>query len=176
VHRALLQQAVCVGSALTAHDIRSPSAAQETKRGALLFLPAAVQWESRPIQGGFVMMDGIHLLGEWYGCLPSMPEMQRADALRKLCVSAVESAGLTIVGDRFHQFDPQGVTGAVILAESHLAIHTWPEIGSVTIDVYVCNYSTDNSRKAEALFQSLQGVFQPEHSRFQAIHRGGRDG
>lgn len=121
-------------------------------------------------------MDGIHLLGEWYGCVPAMPEMQRADALRTLCVAAIESSGLTIVGDRFHQFDPQGVTGAVILAESHLAIHTWPEIGSVTIDVYVCNYTTDNSRKANAVFDALQAVFKPEHARFQAIHRGGRDG
>lgn len=105
-----------------------------------------------------------------------MPEMLRADALRLRCIAAIEGSGLTIVGERFHQFDPQGVTGAVILAESHLAIHTWPEIGSVTVDVYVCNYTTDNSAKAEAVFEALQAVFKPEHSRFQAIHRGGRDG
>jgi spermidine synthase len=43
-----------------------------------------------------------------------------------------------------------GVTGTVLLAESHLAIHTWPETGSVTIDVYVCNFSADNSGKAHA--------------------------
>ncbi len=121
-------------------------------------------------------MEGIHLLGEWYGCPADMPEMLRAEPLRALCVKAVETAGLTIVGDRFHQFEPQGVTGAVILAESHLAIHTWPEIGSVTIDVYVCNYTADNTKKAEALFQALEARFQPEHARFQAIRRGGRDG
>ena len=46
---------------------------------------------------------------------------------------------MTVVGDSFHQFEPQGVTGTVLLAESHLAIHTWPEQGFVTIDVYVCN-------------------------------------
>ena len=72
-------------------------------------------------------MDGIHLLGEWYGCPADTPEFTRADALRALCLDAARDAGLTIVGDRFHQFEPQGVTGTVLLAESHLAIHTWPE-------------------------------------------------
>ncbi len=120
-------------------------------------------------------MDGIHLLGEWYGC-PATPEMTRADALRALCLRAVEGTGLTIVGERFHQFEPQGVTGAVILAESHLAIHTWPEIGSVTIDVYVCNYTTDNSAKAEELFRALERTLGPERAHFHALHRGGADG
>jgi S-adenosylmethionine decarboxylase proenzyme len=122
------------------------------------------------------LMDGIHLLGEWYGCPTTKPEMLDANALRALCLRAVGEAGLTAVGERFHQFEPQGVTGAVILAESHLAVHTWPEIGSVTIDVYVCNYTTDNTGKAEALFRALERVLEPEHTRFQAIHRGGADG
>ena len=64
----------------------------------------------------------------------------------------------------------------MILAESHLAIHTWPEAGAVTVDVYVCNYTTDNNAKAQALFQTLEQALRPERTRFQAIHRGGRDG
>jgi S-adenosylmethionine decarboxylase proenzyme len=117
-------------------------------------------------------MDGIHLLGEWYGCPADKPEMLHAEPLRRACIEAVERAGLTIVGERFHQFEPQGVTGAVILAESHLAIHTWPEMGSVTIDVYVCNYTTDNTGKAEAVFRALQETLAPARTSFQAIHRG----
>ena len=120
-------------------------------------------------------MDGIHLLGEWYDCPADTPEMTHAMALKERCLAAVEKAGLTIVGDRFHQFEPQGVTGAVILAESHLAIHTWPEKGSVTVDVYVCNYTTDNTDKAERLFRTIQDALRPERTKFQAIHRGGRD-
>ena len=120
-------------------------------------------------------MDGIHLLGEWYGCPADAPEMTRSEALRKLCLKLSEASGMTIVGDRFFQFEPQGVTGTVLLAESHLAIHTWPEHGFVTIDVYVCNYTTDNTAKAEALFRSIQDAMRPEHTRYQAIHRGGRD-
>lgn len=117
-------------------------------------------------------MDGIHLLGEWYGCPADKPEMIEAGPLRQACIDAVERAGLTIVGERFHQFEPQGVTGAVILAESHLAIHTWPEMGAVTVDVYVCNFTTDNTHKAEQVFRALEAVLQPARTSFQAIHRG----
>jgi S-adenosylmethionine decarboxylase proenzyme len=120
-------------------------------------------------------MDGIHLLGEWYGCPAAMPEMTRAEPLRTLCLRLSEESGMTIVGERFFQFAPQGVTGTVLLAESHLAIHTWPEHGFVTIDVYVCNYTTDNTAKAERLFRGMQDAMKPEHAKFQAIHRGGRD-
>jgi S-adenosylmethionine decarboxylase len=117
-------------------------------------------------------MDGIHLLGEWYDCPADSPLMLDANALRLACLEAVSDAGLTSVGERFHQFEPQGVTGAVILAESHLAIHTWPEMGSVTIDVYVCNFTTDNTGKANALFRALERRLKPARSHFQAIRRG----
>jgi S-adenosylmethionine decarboxylase proenzyme len=121
-------------------------------------------------------MDGIHLLGEWYGCPADTPEMVNAVALRAACIDAVTRAGLTIVGDRFHQFDPQGVTGAVILAESHLAVHTWPEMGSVTIDVYVCNFTTDNTAKARRLFEVLERSLKPARTRYQEIQRGDAHG
>jgi S-adenosylmethionine decarboxylase proenzyme len=121
-------------------------------------------------------MDGIHLLGEWYGCPSRAPEFTQAEALRALCLECVRESGLTIVGDAFHQFQPQGVTGTVLLAESHLAIHTWPECGFVTVDVYVCNLSTDNTAKAERLFRSLEAVLRPARTKFQTIHRGSLDG
>ena len=116
-------------------------------------------------------MYGIHLLGEWYGC-PANEKLTQADALRALCRRVVEDAGLTIVGDRFHQFEPQGVTGTVLLAESHLAIHTWPESGFVTLDVYVCNYTTDNTDKAKRVFDAIERALRPARKRVQAIRRG----
>ena len=120
-------------------------------------------------------MYGIHLLGEWYGCPTDEPLLTQADALRDLCRRAVDDAGLTIVGDRFFQFEPQGVTGTVLLAESHLAIHTWPEYGFVTVDVYVCNLATDNSPKAKILFRTLQAAMKPKRTKYQEIVRGGKD-
>ena len=58
-----------------------------------------------------------------------------------------------------------------MLAESHLAIHTWPEDALVTLDVYVCNYRGDSSARAEALFGALQQAFAPTDAR---VHRVGR--
>ena len=121
-------------------------------------------------------MDGVHLLGEWYDCPAHTPEFNRAEALREVCLKAVEASGLTTVGELFYQFEPHGVTGAVVLAESHLAIHTWPESGFVTIDVYVCNYTTDNTDKAQKLYDMIEAVMKPARAHFQKILRGGRNG
>ena len=121
-------------------------------------------------------MDGIHLLGEWYGCPADTPEFTRSEALRDVCLAATRDAGLTIVGDAFHQFEPQGVTGTVLLAESHLAIHTWPERSFVTVDVYVCNLANDNSEKAKRLFSALEALLKPARTKYQVIHRGSVDG
>ena len=120
-------------------------------------------------------MEGIHLLGEWYGCPADTPELTQANPLRELCVNAARHAGLTVVVETFFQFEPQGVTGTVLLAESHLAIHTWPEAGFVSVDVYVCNLKTDNTAKAEQVFRVLEATLQPRRKRFQAIRRGGKD-
>src|SRR5512143_567121 len=120
-------------------------------------------------------MGGVPPVGEWYDRPAHTPEFTRADALRALCLDAVRATGLTVVGDAFHQFEPQGVTGTVLLAESHLAIHTWPEHGFVTVDVYVCNLATDNSDKATQLFHALETALKPKRTKFHSIHRGGKD-
>ena len=105
---------------------------------------------------------GLHLIGDLYGCLCDSRLMLDADHLETFCKERVAAAGLTSVGSLFHSFgEGEGVTGAVVLAESHLALHTWPEDDYVTLDVYVCSYSCDNSAKAEALFAALQQAFQP---------------
>ena len=78
-------------------------------------------------------------------------------AARRCASTPRATPGLTVVGERFYQFEPQGVTGTVLLAESHIAIHTWPEAGFVTVDVYVCNCTTDNTAKAEQVFRALRG-------------------
>src|SRR5437764_11808574 len=117
-------------------------------------------------------MDGIHLLGEWYGCANDSAEMTRVEPLRTLCLQAAESSGMTIVGDSFHQFEPAGVTGTVLLAESHLAIHTWPENGFASVDVFVCNFKSDNTAKARQLFDALREAMRPARVHEQAFRRG----
>ena len=114
-----------------------------------------------------VAAQGTHLLCEWYGCDFSTPALNRANTLRTLCLDATAKSGLTIVGDVFHQFEPQGITGTVLLAESHLARRKF-----VTVDVYVCNYMEDNTQKAMKLYEALKAHFRPVKESFLQAPRG----
>jgi S-adenosylmethionine decarboxylase len=107
-------------------------------------------------------LPGLHLIGDLYGCRCDYRHMIDRESIEKLCLRLVEEAGLTSVGSLFHGFgDNGGVTGMVVLAESHLSLHTWPEECYVTVDVYVCNYTTDNRAKARRLFDALVAAFKP---------------
>jgi len=67
---------------------------------------------------------------------------------------------------------PCGITGVVLLAESHLAVHTWPELEAATLDVYVCNLGADNSARAQVLMDTLVAAFAPERIERHAHRRG----
>jgi len=100
-----------------------------------------------------------------------------AEALLGACVGAAESAGLKAVGRLCHAFPstpkgPGGVTATVLLAESHLCVHTWPEQRGVTLDVYVCNFGADHSAKAHAVMRTLETLFMPGHAEQHALRRG----
>jgi S-adenosylmethionine decarboxylase proenzyme len=119
-------------------------------------------------------MQGLHLTADLRGCAPALPPMREPDALRQLCLAAVAAAGLQAVGELFHRFPGAGgVTGVVLLAESHLAVHTWPELGGVTLDVYVCNLHGDNSARAEALLATLEAAFAATGAERHRVQRGG---
>ncbi|MFT3664051.1 adenosylmethionine decarboxylase [Piscinibacter sp.] len=117
-------------------------------------------------------MQGLHLTADLSGCDPARPVMGDAAALRERCLAAVRAAGLAPVGEVFHRFEPGGVTGVVLLAESHVAVHTWPELGAVTLDVYVCNFGADNSARARALLAALEQAFAPAGAQRHEIVRG----
>jgi S-adenosylmethionine decarboxylase len=125
-------------------------------------------------------MQGLHLTADLRGCAAGRPVMTDTAALRRLCLDAVAEAGLSAVGELFHRFvpapgpahAPSGITGVVLLAESHLAVHTWPEIEAATLDVYVCNLGTDNSARAEALMDTLATAFSPARIERHAQRRG----
>ncbi len=115
---------------------------------------------------------GLHLIGDLYGCICDSRLMHDAAYLEAFCKDRVATAGLTAVGSLFHSFgEGGGVTGVVVLAESHLSIHTWPESGYVTLDVYVCNYSTNNRPKAQQLFQDIQAAFSPSDPHLHRVER-----
>lgn len=122
-------------------------------------------------------MNGLHLIADLKRCRCPQQFLVDAADLESFCVSACTQYGLTVVGRLFHQFSdraghPAGVTGAVVLAESHLTVHTWPEISGVSLDVYVCNFSADNSQAARRLFARLIDVFQPETRTVNELERG----
>ncbi len=102
------------------------------------------------------------MVANLYRCRKGARYLTDAASLRRFCFDSINKSGLTVLGELFHAFDGGGVTGAVVLAESHLAIHTWPELNSVTLDVYVCNYTQDNSAKARQVVDDLIGLFDPE--------------
>lgn len=121
-------------------------------------------------------MHGLHLIAELHDCRCAPRLLADAAALRALCLEVCAVPGLTPVGQVFHQFGsreaPAGATGAVVLAESHLAVHTWPEIAAVTLDLYVCNFSRDNSAAARAAFVRLLAAFAPARAVQREIERG----
>lgn len=117
-------------------------------------------------------MDGLHLLAEFRDCRCVPEWLCEADRLRQLCLDELHAAGLNPVGELFHSFEPVGVTGMVLLAESHLALHTWPEFGVVTLDVYVCNHRRDASSAAWDLIAALQDRFRPMNSICREVTRG----
>lgn len=121
-------------------------------------------------------MNGLHLIAELHDCRCPPQLLSSVEALRELCMAVCSVPGLTPVGQVFHQFgseaEPAGATGAVILAESHLAVHTWPELNAVTLDLYVCNFSQDNSAAARAACDRLIAAFAPGSFVQREIERG----
>jgi spermidine synthase len=117
-------------------------------------------------------MNGLHLIGDLTGCRCDPQLLLDGESFRAKCIEMVAAAGLTTMDATFHTFDGGGFTGTVVLAESHLAIHTWPERQGLTLDVYVCNYSADNSAKARSLFEQMVEYFQPTEAARHEVDRG----
>ena len=121
-------------------------------------------------------MNGLHLIAELHDCRCEPRLLHSVDALRDVCLAVCSVPGLTPVGQIFYQFgsdsEPAGATGTVILAESHLAVHTWPELKAVTLDLYVCNFSQDNSAAARAACERLIAAFAPSRVERRELERG----
>lgn len=84
---------------------------------------------------------GRHLLAEFYECTPNV--LNNVQLIEDSMCEAAVACGATVVQKNFHMFNPYGVSGVVIIAESHLAIHTWPELGYAAVDLFTCGDSCD---------------------------------
>ena len=114
---------------------------------------------------GVLKTIGRHLIAEFYGC--TGPVLDEVSEVRRHMRAAAEAIGATVVSDAFHKFAPQGVSGSVVIAESHLSVHTWPETGYVAVDIYTCG-----GLDPRIGFKYLGNAFAAKSYRLQEIIRG----
>jgi S-adenosylmethionine decarboxylase len=108
--------------------------------------------------------SGIHLIAEfWNGKI-----IEDTKRIERILIESVKAAGGTPLETLVHKFLPQGLTGVVLLAESHISIHTWPELNYVAIDIFTCG---DKAAPKKAL-EYLKGEFQPKRIETKEIKRG----
>ena len=84
---------------------------------------------------------GRHILAEFFGCNPNV--LNNVELIQEKMTQAAVECGATVVQTCFHMFNPYGVSGVVIISESHLAIHTWPELGYAAVDLFTCGENCD---------------------------------
>ncbi|MFH1509938.1 MAG: adenosylmethionine decarboxylase [Candidatus Nealsonbacteria bacterium] len=126
---------------------------QKTKR--------SIQWVATPTKENYA---GIHLFGEfWDGKV-----IENSKEVENLLVEAAKISNSTILKTVVHKFKPQGVTGFVLLAESHISIHTWPEWNLVAIDIFTCG----NKAMPQKAFDYIKEAFQPNYFTIKRLKRG----
>jgi len=97
---------------------------------------------------------GTHLLIELWSC--NRQKIDNLDYLEKIMSQAAQIAGATVLKTAFQDFNPQGVSGVVVIAESHLTIHTWPEHGYAAVDIFTCGVTVDPWKATGFLRQELE--------------------
>ena len=97
---------------------------------------------------------GKHLLLELKDCDTGL--LNDMDYLREVLSDVARLIGATVIKDSFYQFSPQGISGVVIIAESHLSIHTWPEYAFAAVDVFTCGDVIEPSRAVKPLADRLK--------------------
>lgn len=95
--------------------------------------------------------DGHHYIVEGSGCNPDV--ISRVEQVEQILVRAAEAADVQIWSISFHRFRPMGVSGVVVISESHLSVHTWPEVGYVALDIFTCG---DRARPEAAVQHALK--------------------
>lgn len=113
---------------------------------------------------------GCHIIAELAGC--NVQLLESTDAIRDIITRAAVEANAEVREVAVHKFSPQGVSGVVVIAESHLSIHTWPETGYAAVDIYTCGDKTVPRAACRYIAQKLEA----EHVYQSEIKRGVPDG
>lgn len=96
---------------------------------------------------------GRHLIVEFAEC--DKAKLDDAPFVEECLLEAVRRSGATIVSSTFHRYAPQGVSGVIVIAESHLSIHTWPEYGYAAADFFTCGTTVDPYKAYEYMREQL---------------------
>ena len=125
-------------------------------------------------------MQGLHLTADLYRCRCDAVWLTGAQQLGRWCLEVVEVAGLEPATHVFHAFagDEGGarrISGAILMAGSHLYLHTWPDLRAVTVDVLVTDRRADHAALARSLMNELVARFQPEWTEQRSLDRGDGD-
>ena len=109
---------------------------------------------------------GRHILVDLYGCDDKI--LRSRELIRSLLVEAAQLAKATIVTEVFHEFNPHGISGVVVIAESHIAIHTWPEHACAAVDIFSCG----TKMQPDLIEVFLKEAFQAKESVSRELGRG----
>jgi len=109
---------------------------------------------------------GQQLVIELYGCNPKT--IENIEKVEEIMTAGVHAAHATIVQKVFHKFTPVGVSGVLVLSESHMTIHTWPEFGYCAVDLYTCGSHCNN----DAALDVLKEKFEATSARVIPLKRG----
>ena len=113
-----------------------------------------------------VVAVGFQILADLYGVDSEI--IARADSIYPIIEEAVRVSNLTKISSDYFQFQPRGASGVVLLAESHLSFHTWPEHGLVTLDVYTCG----DPKGAEVALDYIVDQLKPDTMDCKRLRRG----
>ncbi len=113
---------------------------------------------------------GHHYIVEASGCNPEI--IGKVETVEQILVRAAEAAQVTVWSISFHRFNPNGVSGVVVISESHLSVHTWPEYGYVALDIFTCG----NDAKPEAAVEHAIKEFKARTMHITEVTRGLEEG
>ncbi len=109
---------------------------------------------------------GTHIIGEFFGCKSKKLEYKKD--VESILLGSVKEAKFASLHHYFYQFDPVGATGVVVLSQSHISIHTWPEYNYLAVDVFSCG----TAKQAEKAFDYIVKSFSPKSFKKRVVVRG----
>ena len=126
-------------------------------------LNSYAQYPEKTMTAGYL---GRHILAEFFDCDSNV--LNNLELIEKNMTQAATECGAHIVQSCFHMFSPHGVSGVVIISESHLAIHTWPEYGYAAVDLFTCGEQCD----PKISYEFLKRKFGSKDASFSELRRG----